>query len=305
LNFSSFEEVAIKMIRANEIMSKTAQKERIILNQLALTDPENKRHIIRLRTHFEYHNHVCLVFEPMDLNLRMCIRKFGREIGLNIHAVRAYTIQLLIALKHLKNNGVLHADIKPDNILVNETRTVVKLCDFGSAMLVKDNEATPYLVSRFYRAPEVILGVPYDYSLDMWSIGCVIFELFTGQILFPGKTNDHMIKLMMTVKGPMPKKMLRIGIFAERHFNLDDSSAPFIDPTNYPIPQNSSKRIISNIPAKKNFISLLSREEVNKKKIVQMADLLDKMLTLVPEKRLTPIQALKHVFCEVDQIRAK
>lgn len=65
----------------------------------------------------------------------------------------------------------------------------------------------------------------------------------------------------------MPKKMLRIGIFAERHFNLDDSSAPFIDPTNYPISQNSFKRIISNISAKKNFISLLSREEVNKKKL--------------------------------------
>jgi serine/threonine-protein kinase PRP4 len=75
--------------------------------------------------------------------------------------VRAYTAQLLTALYHLRNCGVLHADIKPDNILVSAARTMVKLCDFGSAMFVGDNEITPYLVSRFYRAPEVILGLKY------------------------------------------------------------------------------------------------------------------------------------------------
>lgn len=69
------------------------------------------------------HTHLCT---PLPLP-RACVKKFGRDIGLNIAAVRAYCIQMLIALKHLRNNGVLHADIKPDNILVNENRTVVKV----------------------------------------------------------------------------------------------------------------------------------------------------------------------------------
>lgn len=68
---------------------------------------------------------------------------------------------MLISLYHLRNCGVLHADIKPDNILVSASRTMVKLADFGSAMFSGDNEITPYLVSRFYRAPEVILGLKY------------------------------------------------------------------------------------------------------------------------------------------------
>ena len=96
-----------------------------------------------------------------DLNLRELTKKYGRGIGLNIRAVRPYAAQMFWALYHLANCGVLHSDIKPDNILVSEDRTSVKLCDFGSAMFQGENEVTPYLVSRYYRAPEVILGLKY------------------------------------------------------------------------------------------------------------------------------------------------
>jgi serine/threonine-protein kinase PRP4 len=95
------------------------------------------------------------------MNLRELTNKYGRNVGLNITAVGVYAAQLLVALRHLKRHRVLHADIKPDNILVNARRSKVKICDFGSAMFAGENERTPYLVSRFYRAPEVILGLPY------------------------------------------------------------------------------------------------------------------------------------------------
>ena len=65
------------------------------------------------------------------------------------------------ALSHMRACAVLHADIKPDNILCDASQRVVKICDFGSAMLAGDNEVTPYLVSRFYRSPEVMLGLKY------------------------------------------------------------------------------------------------------------------------------------------------
>jgi serine/threonine protein kinase len=96
-----------------------------------------------------------------DMNLRELTNKYGRNVGLNISAVGIYASQLLLALRHLRKCNVLHSDIKPDNILVNARRTKVKVCDFGSAMMAGDNEITPYLVSRFYRAPEVILGLKY------------------------------------------------------------------------------------------------------------------------------------------------
>lgn len=142
-----------------------------------------------------------MVLEPLAMNLREILKKYGKNVGLHIKAVRSYTQQLFFALKLLKKTEILHADIKPDNILVNETHLILKLCDFGSASTISDNEITPYLVSRFYRAPEIILGLPYDYAIDMWSAACTIHELYTGKILFSGKSNNQMLKYMMDVKG--------------------------------------------------------------------------------------------------------
>lgn len=95
-----------------------------------------------------------------DMNLRQLTEKYGRNRGLSLAAVRVYARQLLVSLHHLQNCGVLHADIKPDNVLVKD-QVQVKICDFGSGMFAGENELTPYLVSRFYRPPEVILGLPY------------------------------------------------------------------------------------------------------------------------------------------------
>ena len=114
------------------------------------------------------------------MNLREVVKRFGKDVGLNIRAVRAYAQQLFLALSLLRKCNVMHADIKPDNILVrlyylltahfiipfgtfsrapiaqvNEQKTQLKLCDLGSASDASENEITPYLVSRFYRAPEI------------------------------------------------------------------------------------------------------------------------------------------------------
>lgn len=112
-------------------------------------------------------------------------------------------------------------DIKPDNILVNESKLVLKLCDFGSASHINDNDITPYLVSRFYRAPEIILGIPYDYGIDMWSAACTIYELYTGRIMFSGKSNNQMLKFFMDVKGKVPNKVVRKGAFRDLHFDAN------------------------------------------------------------------------------------
>eukprot|EP00955_Chlamydomonas_euryale_P072375 361381-Chlamydomonas_euryale.AAC.1 len=200
-------EVAIKLIRSNETMYKAAQTEVHVLRLLGASDPDSHKHCIKLQRTFEYRNHFCLVFEAMEMNLRDLTKKYGRNRGLDIKAVQLFACQLLIALRHLKKNAVLHADIKPDNILINHRHNKVKLCDFGSAMMhTGDNDVTPYLVSRFYRAPEVILGLKYDFGMDMWSIGCVVYELYTGRILFPGHSNNEMLKFMMETKASAHEK---------------------------------------------------------------------------------------------------
>jgi serine/threonine-protein kinase PRP4 len=89
------------------------------------------------------------------MNLREVLKKFGGNRGLNIRAVRVYAQQLFMSLSLLRKCNVLHADIKPDNMLVNEAKNVLKLADMGSASDAQENDITPYLVSRFYRAPEI------------------------------------------------------------------------------------------------------------------------------------------------------
>jgi serine/threonine protein kinase len=81
------------------------------------------------------------------------------------------------------------------------------------------NDVTPYLVSRFYRAPEIILGMPYDYAVDMWSIGCTLYELYTGKILFTGDSNNQMLKNIMEIRGKMSGKLYRRGQLSHLHFD--------------------------------------------------------------------------------------
>jgi serine/threonine-protein kinase PRP4 len=107
---------------------------------------------------------------------------------------------------------------------VNEARNVLKICDLGTAIDRSDaatasTEVMPYLVSRFYRAPEIMLGMPFDYAIDMWSIGCTLYELYTGKILFTGETNNQMLKNIMEIRGKISAKLYRRGERAHLHFD--------------------------------------------------------------------------------------
>lgn len=287
------EEVAIKIIRSNDTMYKTGLDELVILKKLVGADPEDKRHCVRFLSSFKYRNHLCLVFESLHMNLREVLKKFGRNIGLKLTAVRAYAKQLFIALKHLRNCGVLHCDIKPDNMLVNEAKNVLKLCDFGNAMFAGKNEITPYLVSRFYRAPEIILGLPYDHPMDMWSVGCCLYELYTGKVLFPGPTNNDMLRLHMELKGPFPKKMLRKGGFTDQHFDHDLN---FHATEDDPVTKKTIKRMIFNIKPKDIGSIISGSPGEDPKMLANFKDLLEKIFVLDPDKRMTVSQALTHPF---------
>ncbi|KAG9008605.1 U4/U6 small nuclear ribonucleoprotein prp4 [Tulasnella sp. JGI-2019a] len=292
-------EVAIKIIRSQESMYKAGMKEAAILNKLAAADPEDKKHLIRLEKTFDHRGHLCMVFESMSMNLREVVKRFGKDIGLNMRAVRAYAHQLFLALSLMKKCNIMHADIKPDNILVNDSKAVLKVCDLGSASDTSENDITPYLVSRFYRAPEIILGLPYDTALDMWSIGCTLYELYTGKILFPGRTNNHMLLLMMELKGRFSSKMVKRAKFGDIHFDengtfhsVEVDSLTGKELTRDVFIQKPSRdlraRLIPSSTAKSN--------DDETKLLLSFVDLLDKCLALDPTKRLTPRDALSHPF---------
>uniref|UniRef100_A0A8B9JAL3 Serine/threonine-protein kinase PRP4 homolog n=1 Tax=Astyanax mexicanus TaxID=7994 RepID=A0A8B9JAL3_ASTMX len=293
------QDVAVKIIRNNELMQKTGLKELEFLKKLNDADPDDKFHCLRLFRHFYHKQHLCLVFEPLSMNLREVLKKYGKDVGLHIKAVRSYSQQLFLALKLLKRCNILHADIKPDNILVNESKTILKLCDFGSASHVADNDITPYLVSRFYRAPEIIIGKPYDYGIDMWSVGCTLYELYTGKILFPGSSNNHMIKLAMDLKGKMPNKMIRKGLFKDQHF---DQNLNFLYIEVDKVTEREKVTVMSTInPTKDLLADMIGGQrlpEEQRKKVMQLKDLIDGTLMLDPAKRITINQALQHPFIQ-------
>lgn len=227
------------------------------------------------------------------------MKKYGKDVGLSIKAVRVYAQQLFLSLSLLKRCNILHADIKPDNVLVSESKNILKLCDLGSASDASDNEITPYLVSRFYRAPEIIMGLPYDYAIDVWSAACTLYELFTGKILFPGRSNNQMLKHIMEVMGKFPNRMIRKGQFSQQHFDEDNS---FIS---VEIDRLSNKEFIKKMTIVKPVRDIKSRimaassggvTEDEGRLLLAFIDFLDKCLTLSPERRMTPKEALAHPF---------
>jgi len=233
----------------------------------------------------------------LSMNLREVLKKYGKDVGLHVKAVRSYAQQLFLALKLLKKANILHADIKPDNILVNETRLVLKVCDFGSAGYAHENDITPYLVSRFYRSPEIILGLPYDFGIDMWSVGCTIYELYTGKILFPGNSNNQMMKYFMELKGKFSNKIIRKGAFKDSHF---DANCNFLSHEVDKVTERDKIVTMTSVTATRDLLKeLVGNQELptdQYRKVTQLRDLLDRVLMLDNTKRATTRDALSHPF---------
>jgi len=190
--------------------------------------------------------------------------------------------------------------INKANVQVTENRTTLKICDLGSASDISENDITPYLVSRFYRAPEIILGLPYDYAIDVWSAGCTLFELYTGKILFDGRSNNQMLRLMLECRGRFPPKMLRKGQLAGQHFNdqfvfmsqeIDSVTGnPVVKPMNLQKPvRELRQRVLGSGAVVEGEGPLLA----------SFVDFLGRCLELNPEKRITPSEAFRHPFIKI------
>ena len=150
----------------------------------------------------------CLVFELLSHSLYDVLRATSFR-GVSLALVRKFSFQILHALSYLKSHGVVHLDLKPENVLLCSTdRSRVKLVDFGSSRWVNEKEETNlYAQSRFYRAAEVLLGLPCGCPADVWSLGCIMVELHGGKPLFPGRDERHQLAKIAETLGPVPDHM--------------------------------------------------------------------------------------------------
>ncbi len=192
------QEVAIKIIKSKKPFLMQAKTEIALLTHLNENDEDDEHNIVRLLSTFMYKNHQCIIFEMLSLNLYELLKN-THFAGVSLDLIRKFAKQILKALAYLARPDIdiIHCDLKPENILLRHPkRSGIKVIDFGSSCK-STKRMYSYIQSRFYRSPEVMLGLPYSVAIDMWSLGCILVEMHTGEPLFSGTDQfDQMQKIV-------------------------------------------------------------------------------------------------------------
>lgn len=203
----TMQHVALKMVRNEKRFHQQAQEEIRILKHLRERDVNNTMNVIHMFDHFVFREHVCITFELLSLNLYELTRK-NKFLGFSLHLIRRFAYSLLKCLEALHENRIIHCDLKPENVLLKQqSRSGIKVIDFGSSCF-ESKRIHSYIQSRFYRSPETILGAEYGLPIDMWSLGCILAELATGQPLLPGENEADQLACMMELIGLPPESLL-------------------------------------------------------------------------------------------------
>ena len=274
--------------------------------------------IINLHDYFFHQEHLCLVFELLHENLYQSLQHNHLQ-GISLNSINFIIKQLLLAIKQVHSLGIIHCDIKPENVLVkikldkDKSDISIKLTDFGSACL-KNTIIFSQVQSLFYRAPEVILGIPYTQAIDIWSIGLVTVELFLGRPLIPGYSEYDQLKKIIQLIGKIPDSMLEKAnkkIFNFFLYDINKKCFNLREPKKGEI-FDDKKDIYNNdfeIPFNlKGLDDILTFKRSSKIKGVEMnnsqtaTDLvtfihfLKCMIAILPEKRWSATQLLNHPF---------
>ncbi|XP_057282865.1 homeodomain-interacting protein kinase 1 isoform X4 [Pezoporus wallicus] len=307
---STKEIVAIKILKNHPSYARQGQIEVSILSRLS-SENADEYNFVRSYECFQHKNHTCLVFEMLEQNLYDFLKQ-NKFSPLPLKYIRPILQQVATALMKLKSLGLIHADLKPENImLVDPARQPyrVKVIDFGSASHVSKAVCSTYLQSRYYRAPEIILGLPFCEAIDMWSLGCVIAELFLGWPLYPGASEYDQIRYISQTQGLPAEYLLSAGTKTSRFFNRDPNLGYPLWRLKTPEEHELETAIKSKEARKYIFNCLDDMAQVNmstdlegtdmlaeKADRREYIDLLKKMLTIDADKRITPLKTLNHNF---------
>uniref|UniRef100_A0A8C2CZX2 non-specific serine/threonine protein kinase n=1 Tax=Cyprinus carpio TaxID=7962 RepID=A0A8C2CZX2_CYPCA len=301
--------MAIKILKNHPSYARQGQIEVSILSRLS-TENADEFNFVRSYECFQHKNHTCLVFEMLEQNLYDFL-KHSKFSPLLLKCIRPVLQQVATALMKLKSLGLIHADLKPENImLVDPSRQPyrVKVIDFGSASHVSKAVCSTYLQSRYYRAPEIILGLPFCEAIDMWSLGCVIAELFLGWPLYPGASEYDQIRYISQTQGLPAEYLLSAGTKTSRFFHRGPDSSyplwrlktPSEHEAEFGIKSKEARKYIFNCLDDMMQVNMTNLEGTDilaeKADRREFIDLLKKMLTLDADKRITPTKTLNHPF---------
>ncbi|GMN51459.1 hypothetical protein TIFTF001_020621 [Ficus carica] len=275
-------DVCVKIIKNNKDFFDQSLDEIKLLKYVNKHDPADKYHLLRLYDYFYYREHLLIVCELLKANLYE-FHKFNRESGGEVYftmpRLQSITIQCLEALQFLHGLGLIHCDLKPENILVKSySRCEVKVIDLGSSCFETDHLCS-YVQSRSYRAPEVILGLPYDKKIDVWSLGCILAELCTGNVLFQNDSPATLLARVIGIIGPIEQGMLAKGHDTYKYFTKNHMLYERNQETSrleYLIPKKTSLR--HRLPmGDQGFIDFVAH-----------------LLEVNPKKRPSAAEAIKH-----------
>jgi dual specificity tyrosine-phosphorylation-regulated kinase 2/3/4 len=282
--------VALKIIR-NQARFHTQAKEEIrILTKLLENDADNKFNVVHMYENFMFRNHPCIVFELLSLNLFELSKKNSYG-GFNLALIRRFTFALVKCLYALSKFDIIHCDLKPENILLKQqNRSGIKVIDFGSSCFSNKRVHT-YIQSRYYRSPEVILCGKYGPAIDMWSLGCILAELYLGRPLLDGENEGDQLACMM--------ELLNVPPYSFLSKCKSSKVRQFFDTLGNPIcwaryhqgqyrtePVRSPRGKIRGEPGTRNLLSNCEDYE--------FVDFVSRCLVWDPADRMTPSAALKH-----------
>ncbi|XP_029829441.1 dual specificity protein kinase CLK2 isoform X2 [Ixodes scapularis] len=288
--------MALKIIKNVEKYREAAKLEINVLEKLANWDPTGKHLCVKMLDWFDFHGHMCLAFEMLGLSV-FDFLKDNHYQPYPIDQVRHIGYQLCYSVMFLHEKQLTHTDLKPENILfvnsdydisynakkkrdirrVKDTR--IKLIDFGSATFDEEHHST-IVSTRHYRAPEVILELGWSQSCDVWSVGCILFELCLGVTLFQTHDNREHLAMMERILGPLPYRMCRktkTKYFYHGHLDWDEKSS-------------AGRYVKDNCKPLRRYMALDDEDSR------QLFDLISRMLEYEPSQRISLLEALDHPF---------
>ena len=293
--------VAIKIIKNKKPFLHQAQIEVRLLETMNATDKDDKYHVVKLKHHFIWRNHLCLVFELLSYNLYDLLRNTNFR-GVSLNLTRKFAQQIATALLFLSwpELKIIHCDLKPENILLcNPKRSAIKLVDFGSSCQL-GQRIYQYIQSRFYRSPEVLLGIPYDLAIDMWSLGCILVEMHTGEPLFSGANEVDQMNKIVEVLGLPPTHILDQAPKAKKYFHKLPDGSYVLN-----VPKDAKKYKPANSRRMHDIIGVetggpggrrIGEPGHSVSDYLKFKDLILRMLDYDPKSRITPYYALQHNF---------